>query len=293
MAESEKKINTGRRNFIKYGIAGVIGAGVASAVELPVLASVIGNDDNQITSLKNQVSTLQSQLNSTTAGQEAFTTLGVNEQKIVEAMVETIIPSDQNGPGGKEAGVIFFIDHQLAGDYGNNARMFMKGPFVPSGQAGPLTVGGITYSAGSPKEPYGGPTYQYDLALREFWRSGLLAIQTYSNTAYGKNFEDLNDSQRTQVLTDLSNNKPTSFNGIVPLDFFNEVIFLTWSGFLMDPVYGGNVGKVGWTLTGFTGANMGDTFNEGRNVLNLMVARTPTRFSPHSLGEFQKAIGEL
>ncbi len=37
MAEDEKKINTGRRNFIKYGIAGVIGAGVASAIELPIL----------------------------------------------------------------------------------------------------------------------------------------------------------------------------------------------------------------------------------------------------------------
>ncbi len=293
MTEDEKKVNTGRRNFIKYGIAGLIGAGVASAVELPVLANVMQNDNSQITSLTNKVNTLQSQLSSTTAGQEAFVTLGVNEQKAVEAIVETVIPSDSSGPGGKEAGVIFFIDHQLAGDYGNNARMFMQGPFVPSGQAGPLTVGGITYSAGSPKEPYGGPAYQYDLALREFWRIGLLALETYSNSAYGKNFEDLTVDQRTQVLTDLSNNKPTNFNGIVPLDFFNEVIFLTWSGFFMDPVYGGNVGKVGWTLTGFTGANMGDAFNEGRNVQTLMVASTPTRFAPHSLGEFQKAIGEF
>jgi len=293
MTEENKKINTGRRNFIKYGIAGAIGVGVASAVELPILANVMQNDNSQITTLKNQVASLQSQLSTTAEEHQGLLTLGVNEQKVVEAMVEAIIPSDSNGPGAKEAGVIFFIDRQLAGDYGNNAKMFMQEPFVPSGQAGPLTVGGITYAQGSPKEPYGGPVYQYDLALREFWRIGLIALETYSNSAYGKNFENLSVDQQTQVLTDLFNNKPTSFNGIVPLDFFNEVIFLTWSGFLMDPVYGGNVGKVGWTLTGFTGANMGDTFNEGRNVLNLMVASTPTRFSPHSLGEFQKAIGEF
>ncbi len=294
MTEKKENVNTGRRQFIKYGIAGAIGVGIASAIEIPIFNNTIQNNNSQITQLQNKVSTLQSQLSSTTAEQEAFITLGVNEQKIVEAIVETIIPSDATGPGGKEAGVIFFIDHQLAGDYGNNARMFMQGPFVPSGQAGPLTVGGITYSAGSPNEPYAGPTYQYDLALREFWRLGLLALETYSNSAYGgKNFEDLTVDQRTQVLTDLSTNKPTSFNGIVPVDFFNEVIFLTWSGFFMDPVYGGNVGKVGWTLTGFTGANMGDAFNEGRNVQTLMVASTPTRYAPHSLGEFQKAIGEF
>jgi gluconate 2-dehydrogenase gamma chain len=293
MTEENKKINTDRRRFIKYGIAGVIGVGVASAVEIPILNNMIQNDNSQITSIKNQVSTLQSQLSSTTQEQQAFLTLGVNEQKAVEAIVETVIPSDSNGPGGKEAGVIFFIDHQLAGDYGNNARVYMNGPFVPQGQAGPITVGGITYPQGSPKEPYAGPAYQYDLALREFWRTGLLALETYSNSAYGKNFEDLTVDQRTQVLTDLYNNKPTSFNGISPSDFFSEAMFLTWSGFLMDPVYGGNVGKVGWALTGFTGANMGDTFNEGRNVLDLMVASTPTRFPSHSIGELQKAMGEF
>ncbi len=290
---TSKPPSTSRRQFIKYGIAGAVGIGIASAIEIPILGSQIQNDNNQITQLKNKVTTLQSQLSTTTQEQQAFITLGLNEQKAIEAIVETIIPSDQNGPGAKEAGVIFFIDHQLAGDYGNNARMYMKDPFVPSGQAGPITVDGVTYSQGSPKEPYAGPTYQYDLSLREFWRTGILALETYSNSTLGKNFEDLTADQRTTILTDLYNNKPTDFNGIVPLDFFNEAIFMTWSGFLMDPVYGGNAGMVGWTLTGFTGANMGDSFNEGRNVLNLMVASTPTRFSPHSIGELQKAMGEL
>jgi len=274
-----------RREFIKIGAAGAIGFGVASAIEIPLLENSINNDNNKI-------SQLQSQISSITQQHQALITLGFNEQKIVEAIVETIIPSDSSGPGAKEAGVIFFIDHQLALEYGNNARMYMKGPFVPSGQAGPITVGGITYSQGSPAEPFTGPTYQYSLTLREFWRAGLLALQTYSNSGLGKNFEVLTTDQRTQILTDLYNNKPTSFNNILPKDFFNELIFMTYAGFTMDPVYGGNVNKVGWSLTGFTGANMGDSFNEGRNVQQLMVASTPTRLPPHSLGEFQKAMGQ-
>jgi gluconate 2-dehydrogenase gamma chain len=271
-----------RREFIKIGAAAAIGVGVASAIEIPILENSISNDDKKVASLTNQIQS-----------QQAFITLGINEQKIVEAAVETIIPSDSNGPGAKEAGVIFFIDHQLAMEYGNNARMYMNGPFVPSGQAGPITVDGITYTNGSPTEPYTGPTYQYSLTLREFWRTGLLALQAYSNSSIGSNFENLTADQRTQVLTDLYNNKPTSFGNIVPNDFFNELIFMTYSGFTMDPVYGGNANKVGWQLTGFTGANMGDSFNEGRNVLKLMVASSPTRLHPHSLGEFQKATGGM
>ena len=188
------------------------------------------------------------------------------EQAEVESIVETIIPTDQNGPGAKEAGVIFFIDHQLASDYGNNARMYMKGPFVTAGQMGQITVGGITYSGGTAAQIYSGPEYQYNMSLREFWRTGLLALETYTNSAYGNNFENLTVAQRTQVLTDLYNNKPTSFNNIVPIDFFNELMFMTWSGFVMDPVYGGNAAKSDGNSQALQAPTMGDSFKEGRDV---------------------------
>ena len=269
-----------RREFIKIGAAAAIGAGVASAIEIPIFEQQINNKNSEAQGFQSQV-------------QQAFITFGLSEQNEVEAIVENIIPSDQNGPGAKEAGVIFFIDHQLALDYGNNARMYMKGPFVPAGQTGPITVGGVTYPLGTATQIFSGPQYQYNMSLREFWRTGLIALESYSNSAYGNNFEALSSTQQTQVLTDLYNNKPTSFGGIVPKDFFNEIIFMTWSGFLMDPIYGGNNGMVGWTLTGFTGADMGNTFNNGRNVQQLMVASTPTRFPPHSLGQFQKAMGRM
>jgi gluconate 2-dehydrogenase gamma chain len=302
MSTTQQPTSASRRQFIKYGVAGAIGFGVASAIEIPILNNSLSNDNStinkkntQINQLQSQNSSLQSQL-STAQGQlaqsQAFLALGVNEQKEVEAMVETIIPTDSNGAGAKEAGVIYFIDRQLATDYGNNARMYTKGPFIMPGQAGPLTVNNVTYSEGSPPQPFTGPAYQYSLTLREFWRLGLQDLEAYSNSAYGSNFENLTVAQQTQVLTDFYNNKPTNTN-VIPLDFFNEVIFMTWSGFLMDPAYGGNMNMVGWTFTGFTGANEGDTFNEGRNVMQLMVASTPTRFPPHSLGQLQQAIGGM
>lgn len=292
---TEKPKSESRRNFIKYGVAAVAGAAVASAIEIPILDNTIGQKDNTITQQANQISDLNNQISniqSQVSGSEGIVTLSINEVKEIEAIVETIIPSDsQTGPGAKEAGVLYFIDKQLAGDYGKSSNMYMKGPFVPSGQKGPITVGGITYKNGSPTVPFTGPTYQYNMNLREFWRYGLNALESYCNSAYGKNFEDLTTDQRTQALTDIYNNKPTSFNNIVPKDFFNEVILITWSGFLMDPAYGGNKQMVGWQLVGFNGLNMGDFYGEGYQDTQLMVMDKPVRLQPASLGQYQKKLG--
>jgi len=202
--------------------------------------------------------------------------------------VETIIPTDAD-PGAKEAGVIYFIDRALAGDYGQSANMFMDGPFVPPGQTGPIAVGTQTYSAGSPKVRVGaGTNYQYPLNLREFWRVGLIALQAYANSAYGGNFETLSSANQLQLLQDLWDNKPTSFSNILPSDFAYELVFMTWAGFLMDPIYGGNQNMVGWTYTGFNGVNFGNFYGEGLDQKALMVATTPTRLKPASLAQYQQ-----
>ena len=305
--------NQSRRQFLKYVAVGAVGVGAASAVEVPVLSNMLKaenttqiqtqlndankkvtqltsqtqQDQTQINNLQSQVTDLQSQID----GELGLSELSINEQKIVEAIVETIIPSDSNSPGAKEAGVIYFIDKQLAGDYGNSARMYMDGPFIQSGQTGPITVDGITYTEGTPEIPWqAAHKYQYNMTLRSFWRYGLDAVQNYANQILGKNFEDLSESDRVSILNDIDDNQPTDFNGIVPKDFLQEVLFMTWSGFFMDPMYGGNKGLVGWKLTGFTGANDKDNFNEGRDPFKLMVADHPTRLPPHSLGEFQKSL---
>jgi len=220
------------------------------------------------------------------------------EQVVVEAMAETIIPTDSNGPGAKEAGAVYFIDRQLASDYGKNGNMYNRGPFVMAGMNGPITANNlagqsVTYSGGSMiTAPTAGTKYQYGVLFRDFWRYGVQALETYSNSVYGGNFEKLSAANQVAALTDLANNKPTGFNGIVPSDFFNEVFFTTWCGFLMDPLWGGNQGMVGWELTGFNGVNMGNFYGEGMTTKQLMVSTTPTRLKPASLAAAGHSLGQ-
>src|SRR5690606_19393893 len=77
---------------------------------------------------------------------------------ITQAATERIFPADENGPGAKDLGVAFFIDHQLAGDWGFNARDYMQPPFY----VGEKTQG-----------------YQGRLRRREIFEIGLREIQNY------------------------------------------------------------------------------------------------------------------
>ncbi len=53
-----------RRRFIKYGVAGVIGAGAASAIEIPVLTNMVNADTTKVQELQSQVSSLNSEVSS-------------------------------------------------------------------------------------------------------------------------------------------------------------------------------------------------------------------------------------
>jgi gluconate 2-dehydrogenase gamma chain len=51
------------------------------------------------------------------------------EALVVAAAVSRIFPSDESGPGAKEAGVVVYIDRQLAGPYGRDRDRYLQGPF--------------------------------------------------------------------------------------------------------------------------------------------------------------------
>jgi len=226
---------------------------------------------------------------------DALITLGVQEAAAVSAMAAAIIPTDSNGPGATEAGVIYFIDRQLWGEYGTNGRMYNKGPFIMPNTPGPLTVpsplGPVTYSAGSPTTTWAaGQTYGYGMSLRNFWRYGIAALETYAISTYGSTFETLSAANQVTCLSDLFANKPTSFNSIIPSDFANEVFFMTWAGFLMDPMYGGNRGMVGWTLTASPGLNSGNFYGEGQTPQLRMVSPVPLLLKPASNAQFQQSL---
>jgi hypothetical protein len=167
-----------------------------------------------------------------------------------------------------------------------------------------------------------GTRYQYGFDMKQFWTIGLAGIQAYSNAAYGGNFETLSAANQTACLTDLWNNKPTyngaggalsggaaggyqeviegvnspaagvpggtQFGPVLPSDFAYELFFMVWNGFWTDPVQGGNKGMLGWTYIGFHGVNMGNFYGEGYTSKQLMVANTPIKLVPVSLGQYQK-----
>jgi gluconate 2-dehydrogenase gamma chain len=49
-----------------------------------------------------------------------------DEARLVEALSEQIIPADKD-PGGKDAGVVFFIDRQLIGPYARHQAVYRGG----------------------------------------------------------------------------------------------------------------------------------------------------------------------
>jgi len=54
------------------------------------------------------------------------------EARAVQAACDRILPSDETGPGAKEAGAVIYIDRQLAGPYGKDKYRYTKAPFVES-----------------------------------------------------------------------------------------------------------------------------------------------------------------
>jgi gluconate 2-dehydrogenase gamma chain len=290
-----------RREFIKIGAAAAIGAGVASAIEIPLLES---NYNPRIADLEKQNANKQGQI----TNQTAFLTLNPNERVLVEALAEAIIPSDSTGPGAKEAGVVYFIDHMLAGNYGKGGNMFLQGPFIHP-QSSSLSVMGakypatsksaITYSGGTiTPRMQAGTAYQYAFNPREFWRRGLVSLQNYCQAAKGgKNFQDLSASDQTAVLQELFDNSDSNtalqsaFSAPTAAEFFNDVYDLTVAGFWADPIYGGNQNMVGWELIAFNANYWGEDI--GLNAVKLMTAGSPTRLAPKSLGQFQKEGGGI
>jgi gluconate 2-dehydrogenase gamma chain len=156
-----------------------------------------------------------------------------DEAALVEAAVDCLIPSDDRGPGGKDAGCAVFIDRQLAGPYGDAAGLYMKPPFMH---------GAVTQGYQMPQTP----------AAR--YRAGLRALADYIKTTYGgKSFHELAPSDQDKVLAGLEAGSIAlrDFNG---KEFFDLLLQNTQEGFFADPIYGGNRDMVGWKLVGFPGA---------------------------------------
>ncbi|MGD0907058.1 MAG: gluconate 2-dehydrogenase subunit 3 family protein [Candidatus Acidiferrales bacterium] len=138
------------------------------------------------------------------------------EALIVAAAAARIFPGDDSSPGAKEAGVVIYIDRQLAGPYGHDRYRYTQGPF----------------NENAPRE-FG---YQGKATPAETYREGLKGL---------RGFDSLSPQEQDAKLRQIESSH-----------FFALLRQNTIEGMFCDPIHGGNVDMVGWQLVGFPGPRM-------------------------------------
>lgn len=160
------------------------------------------------------------------------------EFSTLSSAAERIFPKDENGPGANDLAVPFFIDNQLAGAWGYNAREYMTGPFAP----------------GAPTQ---GP--QTALIRRDLFRQGLMAINDAAQKSAQKDFSQLSAAEQDQILKQCEAGQlPTE--GFSSSYFFSELRGAVLGGVYADPIYNGNDKMDGWRLKNYPGAQMSYRF---------------------------------
>jgi gluconate 2-dehydrogenase gamma chain len=153
------------------------------------------------------------------------------EIRFLDAAVERLIPTDELGPGGKDAGVTCYIDQQLRSSWGTHGRMYRSGPWLE----------------GTPEQGF-----QSRLMPQEIYRIGIQEINAICRQRYEKPFDQLQPERQVEVLKALEKGE-IDLPSMSSKFFFDLLWRNTEEGYFADPLYGGNRGKVGWKLIGFPG----------------------------------------
>lgn len=223
MSEQEKY---SRRDFLKksgYAAGGVVGGGlIASLITMQVM-----EDDPKTKNQSNGGS--EDQFN------DAFMFFTNRDDfRVLASSCERVFPEDENGPGAIKLGVPFFIDHQLAGPWGNNTKEYMQGPFYKG-------------------EPTQG--YQSRMNRGEIFRMGIKKLKEKSQSDYEKSFQELSAEEQDEILTAFENDE-VKMTGTTSAEFFELMRAATIEGVYADPMYSGNRNMEGWKMKQFPGAQM-------------------------------------
>ena len=165
------------------------------------------------------------------AAPEPLLTLTADEAAFFSAAYDTIIPADRVSPSGTDCGCVTYIDRQLAGAWGNGAKLYRNGPFLPA------------------KAEHG---YQLPLSPREYFAAGIKATNAWAVKTHGKTFDRLSPSDRVAVLTAMETGQ-AQFDGLEAKPFFEALLQSAMEGFFADPMYGGNRDKISWRMLGYPG----------------------------------------
>lgn len=180
------------------------------------------------------------------------------EFSILSDAAERIFPKDETGPGAIELAVPYFIDNQLAGAYGYNAREYTQGPFFPG-------------------EPTQGP--QTPLLRHNVIKQGIYALNDAAHDRFNKDFPQLSGEQQDQILSDCEAGKVPTQGGYTSDYFFTLLKDLVLGGAYADPLYNGNNNMNGWRMKDYPGAQMA--------YIYLMSSDTFEKVPPVSLSSMQ------
>jgi len=156
------------------------------------------------------------------------------EAQFIEAAIDRLIPPDPEWTGAAGAGVLYYIDRQLASAYGAGGRMYLNGPWVPNA---PSQFG-----------------YQLRYSPAELYRVGIEQFRQHvRESSNGQEFWQLAPAAMDGFLTSLERGD-VSLPSVPGPVFFETLLANTIEGFFSDPAYGGNRDMVGWRMVGFPGA---------------------------------------
>jgi gluconate 2-dehydrogenase gamma chain len=157
------------------------------------------------------------------------------EVAFLTAAVDRLIPADPTGPSGSEAGVVVFLDRQLAGDYGNGAHFYLGGP----------------WRDGTPSQGY-----QSRFTPAQFYRNAIAAVEkAVGASEHGKAFKDLPTDRQDLLLKQMESGALKLEGSISSKSFFAMLLQNVLEGYFSDPIYGGNKGAAAWKMIGFPGAH--------------------------------------
>jgi gluconate 2-dehydrogenase gamma chain len=158
-------------------------------------------------------------------------TLTEAEAAFLKAAADTIIPADALSPSASDCGVVDFIDCELAGPYGEGARLYRDGPIAQ----------------GKPEHGY-----QLGLTPREFFRQGIAAAEAWAMHSFRRSFTELDESVRHAALQAMEQGT-AQFTDFDAREFLVALITIVMEGFFADPYYGGNRDMAGWKMVGYPG----------------------------------------
>jgi gluconate 2-dehydrogenase gamma chain len=138
------------------------------------------------------------------------------EAKMIVAASERIFPANESGPGATQAGVVVYIDRQLAGPYGVDKNRYTQAPFVES----------------VPEHGYQGKENP-----QQIYRAGIPTL--------GPDFVNLDGAQQDERLVAVEKSY-----------FFQLLRQHTIEGMFCDPMHGGNADLIGWQMLGYPGPQM-------------------------------------